>query len=160
MHTKGKDILGGAIAIGICEAVGIIGGLATASSVSTWYSTLQKPSFTPPDWVFAPVWTLLYALMGVAAYLVWRIGWRQRRVKVAIAAFIVQLALNLLWSILFFALRSPGIAMIDILLLLIAIVVTGVLFYRLRPLAGWLMAPYVLWVAYASMLNGAIVARN
>ncbi len=144
----------------LCEGVGVVAGLATQSSVGTWYPTLAKPFSTPPDWLFAPVWTLLYALMGVAAYLVWRQEWGRSSVRAALAAFGVQLALNGAWSLVFFGQQSIGGGMVVIALLWIALAVTTWLFARLSRPAGWLMAPYLLWVSYAAALNAGILVLN
>lgn len=160
MNIRARDIPGALAAIALCEAVGLAGAWATAGSVSDWYPTLNKPSFNPPAWVFGPVWTLLYAMMGLAAYLVVRQGWRRGDVRRALGAFVVQLALNFLWSFLFFGLQRPLWAFVDILLLLVAIAVTTVLFWKIHQGAGALMIPYLLWVAFASVLNGAIVVLN
>jgi len=117
-----------------------------------WYTQLVKPGFTPPNWVFGPVWTLLYLSMGVAAWLVWRqSGWQVARW--ALTTYAIQLVLNALWSFLFFGKHLIGAALADITVLLSAIIVTTILFWRITPPAGWLMVPYVLWVAFASALN-------
>ena len=137
-------------------AVGGLGGIATASSVSTWYQTLTRPSWNPPDRIFGPVWTLLYVLMGVALWSVWRLGWDTPGVRAAIILFGVQLLLNLLWSLIFFGLRRPGWALLEIVILWALILATLVGFYRLRPVAGLLLIPYQLWVTFASALNAAI----
>lgn len=143
-----------------CEAVGLLAGLATQSSVETWYRTLDKPFFTPPGWLFAPVWMLLYALMGVAAYLVWRLGTERRSVRTALAAFAGQLALNGAWSLVFFGLQSIGGALVVILLLLAMLMFTAWLFGSLSRPAGGLLVPYLLWVAYATALNAGIFVLN
>jgi translocator protein len=130
-----------------------IGGAVTRTSVDTWYTILAKPAFTPPDWVFGPVWTVLYAMMALAAWLVWRrIGWQGS----ALLLFFVQLALNLLWSILFFGLQLVGLALVDIVVLVIMIALTTIAFWRVDRRAGLLFVPYGIWVAYAGILNGAI----
>jgi tryptophan-rich sensory protein len=142
-----------------CLAVGFVGSLATRTSVDSWYAGLSKPGWTPPNWLFGPVWTLLYILMAVAAWLVVRqLGLSES--LPAIFAFAVQLALNLAWSFLFFWLRAPGIAFFEILVLWTAILVTVVLFFRVSATAGWLMAPYLVWVSYAAALNLAIWWMN
>ena len=140
-------------------AVSVLGGLATAAAIPGWYATLAKPSWTPPDWVFGPAWTTLYILMAVAAWLVWR---RRRLVEVrgALVAWWAQLALNLLWTMLFFGLRQPLWGLIEIVALWIAIAITIALFYRVRPLAAALLVPYIAWVSYAISLNAGIVARQ
>lgn len=137
-------------------AVGALSGLATAGSVTVWYPTLAKPPFNPPAWVFGPVWTALYLTMGVALYLVWRAGWSRPEVHTAVLLFGVQLVLNGLWSVMFFGLRSPALALAEILLLWAAIVATARAFRRVVPAAGMLMVPYVAWVTFAAVLNGSI----
>lgn len=143
----------------LCFAVAGIGGLATASGVETWYPTLVRPGFNPPDWIFGPVWTVLYLLMAIAAWRVWRRPSSRPR-SVALAAFGLQLALNLAWSLLFFGLRSPGAALVEIFLLLGAIAATAYLFWRQERLAGLLFVPYLLWVAFATLLNASIWLLN
>jgi translocator protein len=143
--------------LALCFAVAAIGGAVTRSSVDTWYATLAKPAFTPPDWVFAPVWTALYAIMALAAWLVWRrVGWQGG----AMYLFFAQLALNLLWSILFFGLQLVGLALVDIVVLVVLIALTAVAFWRVDRRAGLLLVPYLLWVLYATALNGAIWRMN
>ncbi len=150
-------LLGQALgAILLCEAVGGLAGWVTQTSVTTWYPTLAKPSFTPPDWVFAPVWTLLYALMGLAAFLVWRRGLRHAPVRTALTAFGIQLALNAGWSFAFFGARSPSLGLVVILGLWAAVAWTMDQFFRIRSAAGWILVPYLAWVTYALALNAAI----
>ena len=144
--------------LAITLAVGYVGSILTRSSVGSWYGSLRKPALTPPGWVFAPVWTLLYIMMGLALYLVLRTGWRNS--GVAVAAFAVQLGLNLLWSVLFFGQRLLLWGLVEIGVLWIMILLTTVIFFRLSPLAGWLMAPYLAWVTFASYLNLAIWQMN
>jgi len=156
MRHETKDLIRLAIALLLPLAVGALGGIATSSSVSTWYPTLDKPIWTPPDWLFGPVWTLLYLLMGIALWLVWRRGVKDHATRVALTFFGVQLGLNLLWSILFFGLRTLGLALLEIVILWVMILLTAVKFHRLRPLAGWLMSPYLLWVTFATALNAVI----
>jgi benzodiazapine receptor len=141
------------ICILVPQLVGITAGLATASSVRGWYGELIKPPFNPPDWLFAPVWTALYLAMGIAAYLVWRRGADVPGATAALVAFVIQLALNWVWSFLFFGLRSPLLGLIEIVLLWGAIVVTMVLFFRRSTWAGALLVPYLLWVSFAMVLN-------
>jgi len=147
-------------AILLCEAVGLLAGWAVQNSVVTWYPTLAKPSFTPPNWVFAPVWTVLYALMGLAAFLVWRCGPDRPRVRMALTAFGLQLAANAGWSFAFFGARSPTLGLIVILLLWGLLVWTIDRFFRIRAVAGWLLIPYLLWLTYAVALNVAIWGMN
>lgn len=141
--------------VAVCLGVGAIGGAVTSSAVQTWYPQLLKPGWTPPNWVFGPVWTVLYILMALAAWLVWLRG-LTTEVTRGLAVFAVQLGLNLFWSILFFGLRSPGAAFVDVLVLCCTVWLTLLLFWRVRPVAGVLIVPYALWVSYASVLNGAI----
>lgn len=138
-------------------AVGMIGGLATAPSIESWYRTIAKPDWTPPDWVFGPVWTILYIMMGVAAWLVWK---TRDRVAPAMALFGVQLALNLAWSLLFFGARSPGLAMIEVVFLWTSVLLTMLAFFGRQSTAGWLFVPYLAWVSFAAMLNFAIWSMN
>jgi benzodiazapine receptor len=136
-----------------------IGGAITSSSVVDWYPTLAKPAFNPPDWLFGPVWTLLYVVMAVAAWRVWRqAGWRAARG--ALLLYFVQLGANLAWSALFFGLRRPDLALVDCLLLLGLVLVTALAFRRHDRSAALLMVPYLLWVGFACVLNGSIVALN
>lgn len=140
--------------------VAVLGGVIAAKSVeSGWYAALVKPSWTPPDWVFGPVWTTLYVCMAVAAGLVWRAG-RQRDVRPAIRLFLAQLALNLLWSVLFFGLKRPTAAAVEIELLFALVALTTIAFWRVSRWAGWLFAPYLVWVGYASTLGVGIAVLN
>jgi tryptophan-rich sensory protein len=147
---------------------GVIGSIFTSESVSTWYQTIEKPSFSPPNWLFGPVWTTLYVMMGVSLFLVWRattitsafLKDRLREKVAALIAFGSQLMLNVLWSFLFFGLRSPQLAFAEIMILLISIVVTIVIFSKISRLAGVLMIPYAGWVAFASFLNLQIWLLN
>jgi len=139
---------------------GVIGSFFTASSVSTWYQTIQKPSFNPPSWVFSPVWTILFIMMGVALYLVWKEGLREKKVKIAFIIFWVQLVLNTLWSVLFFGLQSPLYALVEIIFLWVAIFITIIWFSRVSKKAAYLLIPYLLWVSFATILNFAIFYLN
>lgn len=143
------------IALAACLAAGAIGGLLTAESVRTWYPTLVKPPLNPPDWVFGPVWTTLYVLMGVAVWLVWRRR-RETEVSRALALFAVQLVLNVVWSGLFFTLRNPGAALVEVAVLWATILATLAAFRRIAPTAGLLMAPYAAWVTFATYLNAGL----
>lgn len=140
--------------------VGGIAGFFTASSVKTWFITLNKPSFNPPSYVFAPVWTTLYIMMGIAFYLVWIKATDTALQRKAMTVYFIQLLLNFCWSFLFFYIERPDLAFIDIVLLWISIVATLVLFYRISKPAGWLLVPYLLWVSFASALNYAIWQLN
>jgi len=146
------------VSVLICELAGILGGLFTASSVNTWYTQLNQPSFNPPSWVFGPVWTILYLLMGISLYIVWDKGFTKNRL--AIFVFALQLFLNFLWSLLFFGLRNPLYAFIEIAFLWVAIVLSIVLFYRISRTAAYLLIPYILWVTFAAVLNISYVLLN
>lgn len=148
------------VAVLISELAGIVGSIFTASSIEGWYAGIVKPAINPPSWVFAPVWTTLYALMGIAAFLVWKKGWSRRDVKIALGIFTLQLVLNTLWSIIFFGFQSPGGAFIEIIFLWMAILVTMVAFARISKWAVWLLVPYILWVSFAAYLNYSIYALN
>lgn len=141
--------------IAVTFAAAGIGGAATASSVGAWYPTLAKPAWNPPSWVFGPVWSTLYLLMAVAAWRVWRHREHPQR-RAALAWFFVQLALNALWSVLFFGLRRPDLALIEIVILLATLVATGWKFWGIDRVAALLWAPYVAWVGFATVLNGTI----
>lgn len=140
-------------------AVAGLGGLATSSSVTTWYAALEKPTFNPPNSVFGPVWTTLYALMAYAAWRAWRGAASDLRRR-AMVLYAAQLLLNLLWSVAFFGLRQPALALVDIALLLMAILLTGAVFWRIDRTAGLAMAPYAAWVAFAGVLNFEIWRLN
>ena len=145
--------------IAVCLAIGAVGGLATAEPVATWYPTLIKPSFNPPNWVFAPVWTALYILMALAAWLVWRqAGWQRGRP--ALVLFALQLALNLAWSFLFFRYHQIGLALVDIALLLAAIGAAALACLAHSRAAALLLMPYLAWVSFAALLNYAILRLN
>jgi benzodiazapine receptor len=148
-----RTVIAATIFAAICLLVGGIGGFFSASSVKTWYATLNRPAFSPPGWLFGPVWTMLYIMMGVAAGLVWRQGIATPAVKAAIAAFVIQLILNAIWSPLFFGLRSPLLGLVDIVPLWLAIVVTIILFWQVHKTAAILLVPYLLWVSFATLLN-------
>jgi benzodiazapine receptor len=147
-------------AIVICLLAGLIGSIFTAPAVPTWYATLTKPALTPPAWLFGPVWTVLFILMGIALYLVWRKGWEQKDVQVATAIFAVQLALNVLWSYFFFGLQVPFLALIEIVLLWVAVCITIGAFYRVSIPATALLLPYLLWVTFAAYLTYGIYTLN
>lgn len=144
------------IAISIPLFIGFIGSIFTRTSVSDWYLTLNKPSFNPPALVFSPVWTALFFLMGISFYLIWKRG----IYKKAFTFFGVQLALNLLWSVLFFGLKNPGLALIEIVFLWIAILATALEFKKISRNAFYLMLPYLAWVTFAAVLNYFILVLN
>lgn len=150
--------LAGFVAVSL--AAGAIGSLATAQAIPTWYPTLAKPAWNPPSWVFGPVWTTLYVLMGAAAWLVWQRSRGLREVRVPMALFALQLVLNAAWSLIFFGLHALGAAFVEILLLWLAILATLLSFWRVRPLAGALLLPYLGWVSFASGLTYAVWRLN
>ena len=148
------------LAIIICQAAGLIGALFTRSAIPDWYAFLTKPELAPPNWIFAPVWTTLYLLMGIAAFLVWKRGLDRTDVRLALSIFTVQLVLNTLWSIIFFGLRAPGWAFIEIALMWVAILASIIAFSRISKTAAWLLVPYILWVSFAAYLNYSIYILN
>lgn len=137
----------------LCLATGFIGGFATQSAIDTWYATLAKPWWNPPNWVFAPAWTLLYIMMGIAAWLVWK---TKDRIGPAMVLFGAQLVFNLGWSLVFFGLRSPGLALIEVVFLWGSVFLTMLAFFGRQTTAGWLFVPYLAWVSFAALLNAAI----
>jgi len=149
-----------AIAVSVCLLIGFLSGFATQSSVNDWFVTLNKPSFNPPNWVFAPVWTLLYILMGVAAGLVWSKGFHHLWVKTALYHFGFQLLINASWSIVFFGLKEPFWGLVVIISLLILLVLTIRWFRIVSKTAAWLLVPYFLWVCFATALNYKIWELN
>ena len=148
------------ICIFLCLSAGGIGSAFTASAIPEWYATLNKPSFSPPNWVFAPAWTLLYILMGLAAALVWQKGLQNPQVRTALVVFLAQLILNMIWSVLFFGLRSPFYGLVDILFLWAMILVTIAQFSKVSVPAALLLIPYILWVTFATGLNFGIFLLN
>ncbi|CAI8184513.1 MAG: Tryptophan-rich protein TspO [SAR116 cluster bacterium] len=148
------------ISVAICLLVGFLSGFATQSSVNDWYLTLNKPFFNPPNWVFAPVWSALYVLMGIAAGIVWAKGYYHIWVKTALYHFVFQLLLNALWSIVFFGLKSPLGALFIIIALNILLLFTFKWFKVVKAAAAYLLLPYMAWVAFASLLNAAIWFLN
>ena len=137
----------------ICLAVGYLSSIVTQSSIKTWYPTITKPSFNPPNWVFAPVWTTLFFLMAVALYIIWSGRNKKKTRKKAVQLYFGQLAANVAWSGIFFGLHSIGLAFIEIIFLLILITYCLLAFSRINRAAGWLMFPYFLWVCFATVLN-------
>lgn len=147
------------LSIGITLLIGMIGGLVTATSVGTWYVELSKPDWNPPGWIFGPVWTSLYILMGIAAFLVWKQG-SKKPIKKAMWFYGIQLVLNMLWSILFFGLQNPQMAFFEIIVLLIMIIFTTLQFLKINKRAAILMIPYIAWVSFATLLNFTIWQLN
>jgi len=139
---------------------GFLGSIFTRRSVETWYATINKPGFNPPSGVFGPVWTVLYVLMGIAAFLIWRRGLAEPRVRTALILFLVQLALNAFWSFAFFGMRSPLAGAVVISALWVAILLTMISFFKISIPAGLMLVPYILWVSFASILNFSIYFLN
>lgn len=144
----------------ISQAAGLLGSAATIPSIPTWYAGLKKPAFSPPNWLFGPVWLALYTLMGIASFLIWNKGIGKGEVRIALAIFLGQLILNVLWSYFFFKLHNPLYALVEIIILWLAILATIISFYRVSPPAGIILFPYLLWVSFAAILNFAIFRLN
>ncbi len=158
--NKKINILALVSCIGLCLAAGSVGSIFTSSSVDSWYSTINKPSFNPPNWIFGPVWTTLFIMMGVSLYMIWSEGTKKKEVRQAMSVFGMQFVLNILWSLFFFGLESPLLGLIDILFLWLTILLNIFLFYRISKKAGILLMPYLAWVSFAAVLNFAIFLIN
>jgi len=143
----------------VIELIGVLGSFFTTPSINTWYAQLIKPSFNPPNWIFAPVWTALYALIGIALYLIWESNKKKER-RCALVFFSLQLAFNFLWSVIFFYLHLPLLAFIEILILWFLILLTIIKSLKVQKWAGYLLIPYLLWVSFASVLNFSIYYLN
>jgi len=148
------------VSIILAQSAGLIGSLLTFSAIANWYILLNKPSFSPPNWLFGPVWTFLYLLMGISLYFVWNNKTEKKYKKIGLILFFIQLFLNTLWSIIFFGLKLPQLAFIEIIFLWGSILFTIIYFNKISKLAGWLLVPYILWVSFASVLNYFIVIIN
>ncbi len=152
------------ISILICEVAGIIGSFFTTPAIEGWYKDLNKPLFNPPNWIFAPVWTLLYLLMGISLYLIWtkeiRVGKEIREKTIALIIFEVQLILNIAWSFLFFGLKNPLLAFAGIIILWISILLSIIHFYKIDKRAAYILIPYILWVSFAAVLNFSLWRLN
>ncbi len=155
-----QDIVKLVTSIILCEGAGGIGAIFTMPAISTWYAGLKKPAFTPPNSVFGPIWITLYLLMAIAVFLVWREGFEQQGVTVAFIVFWIQLVLNILWSVVFFGLKSFVGGIVVIVLLWIAILVNIILFFGVSPIAGGLLIPYIVWVSIAANLNVQVWRLN
>jgi len=147
------------ISLLIPQLAGGLGSIFTASSVGDWYKTIEKGPLNPPSWVFGPVWTTLFLLIGLSLFLIWTKSEGDKR-KLALVVFGIQLFLNVLWSVLFFGSQNPGLALLEILVLWAAILMNLIVFYRLNKTAGWLLLPYLLWVSFAIYLNFSIWRLN
>jgi benzodiazapine receptor len=157
---SGMDIIKLIISIVACEGAGGIGAIFTTPAITTWYAGLKKPTFTPPNSVFGPIWITLYVLMGIAVFLIWREGLGQEGVTIAFVIFWAQLVLNILWSVIFFGLKSLFGGLVMILLLWITILVNIITFFGVSPLAGGLLIPYIIWVSIAANLNVQVWRLN
>ncbi len=148
------------ISILIVFLAGAVGTVFTLSEITTWYAALAKPSLTPPNWAFGPVWSTLYVLMGIALFLVWREGLERKEVKVAILIFAVQLAINVMWSLVFFGGHNIFGGLVLIVILWIAILINIIVFYRISKAAGLILIPYLIWVSIATYLNYSVFILN
>jgi tryptophan-rich sensory protein len=153
------DILKLVTSIILCQLAGFLGSLFTIPAIPTWYQTLDKPFFTPPNWIFSPVWISLFILMGISLFFVWR-RTDHPKFKIAFIFFLIQLTLNILWSVVFFGLKSPLLGLFEILLLWIAILMTILNFFQVSKLAGVLLIPYLGWVSFATLLNFSLWILN
>jgi tryptophan-rich sensory protein len=149
-----------AVCIILCLTVGFVSSLSTANAIKSWYEHLEKSSLEPPSSVYAPVWTVLYVLMGIAAGIIWGFGLDSKRVRVAMLLFVVQLILNGLWAVVFFGMENPLLALAELSLLWIFILLTTISFMRINQTAGWLMVPYLCWVLFAGYLSFMIWYLN
>lgn len=145
------------VSIIICNLAGAIGSIFTFEAIPNWYATLTKPSFSPPNWVFGPVWTTLYLLMGISAYLIWE---KSKKFNMPLKIFALQLFLNALWSFIFFGMKNPALAFLEIIALWLSVAYTIVLFYKLDKRAAYLLLPYIAWITFASVLNYFIWKLN
>lgn len=146
--------------VAVCILIGFVGSFVTRDSVSTWYAELSRPSFTPPDWTFGVVWPILYVMMGISAFLIWNEGFDKTEVKVALGIFGLQLILNGLWTPIFFGLQLIGLALIEILMMWAAILLTNIYFWKVSKPAALLLLPYILWVSFAIVLNASLFVLN
>ena len=160
MDKEAKPIIRFVVCIGICLVVGMAGGLLTYPAIASWYALLNKPFFTPPNWVFGPAWTILYVLMGASMAMVLGKGLRNKKVRPALGIFGLQLALNFLWSLAFFALHSPAAGVVVIAALWATLAATIWRFWAVSRNAALLLVPYILWVSFASLLNLAVAVMN
>jgi benzodiazapine receptor len=148
------------ISILICQLAGLIGSIPNVNAIPGWYSTLLRPSFAPPNWIFAPVWITLYTMMGLALFLIWKAGWGNSLARTAIILFAVQLILNACWTYIFFGWKELLFAFIEIVILWVIILLTIRAFFRISPIAGLLLIPYLFWVTFAAILNYAFWRLN
>jgi translocator protein len=156
---KRIDVIKLITAVILTVTLGAVGGLVTAAEIPVWYAGLNKPSFNPPNWLFGPVWTMLYLLMGISCFLIWKLPATEQRNK-ALGLFIIQFVLNFCWSFIFFGMHELGWALIEMGILWIAILLTIIQFSKLSKTAAWLLVPYIAWVSFAFILNAAIWKLN
>lgn len=159
-YLKRMSVLKFIFSIGFCFSVAFLGSVLTLPSIPTWYAALNKPIFSPPNWIFGPVWTILYFLMGISLYIIWNKNLKSKKKDQAIKTFIFQLVLNLLWSLVFFGLHQSLLAFITVITLWISIFMTIKYFYKISRFAAYLLIPYILWVSFAAVLNLFIVLLN
>ena len=160
MRIQLSSVIKFIVAIVVCQLAGVAGSLFTTPSIPTWYAALQKPGFTPPNWLFSPVWITLFFLMGISSFIIWNKGFEIKGVKTSLIIFDIQLALNVFWSFLFFGLHSPFYAFVEIIILWLAILLTIVKFFKISKTAGLLLLPYILWVSFAAILNFYLFRLN
>jgi translocator protein len=149
-----------AVAILMSLVAGVIGSTATVTGINSWYADLVKPFFNPPNWIFGPVWTMLYILMGISLYLVWQKGLKKSFIKNSFILFIINLILNSFWSVSFFGMQNPALAFMVIIVLWLVILMLIIRFYKINKAASYLLIPYILWVSFASVLNFSIWQLN
>ena len=148
------------LSIILCQFTGIIGSIATIPAIPSWYASLIKPPFNPPSWIFGPVWTILYTIMGISLYLIWQKGINKKQVKEAVKFFYLQLIFNSFWSIIFFGLKNPFAAFVEIIILLILIAFVIIKFYKINKIAAFLLVPYLIWSSFATLLTYNIWILN
>jgi translocator protein len=144
----------------VCNAAGSIGSIATYPNIAGWYASLQKPFFTPPNWLFGPVWTTLFTLMGISLFIIWEKTGLRKKGRAAFRAFLLQMGLNVLWSFLFFGLRSPLYGLICIIPMWLAILYMIIQYWKIDRRAAWMMVPYIAWVTVATALNFSVLLLN
>jgi len=149
-----------AFSIALCLSIGFVGSVFTTPAISTWYASLNKPFFSPPNWIFSPVWTILFILMGISFYLLWENGFKTTQAKIARTFFMMQLGFNASWSMIFFGLKSPLFAFMEIILLWVAVWFTIVSFRNISKTSAYPLIPYLAWVSFAAVLNFAIYVMN
>ncbi|MDD5626166.1 MAG: tryptophan-rich sensory protein [Patescibacteria group bacterium] len=155
-----RNVIRFLISLILCQGAGIVGSLFTVPAIKNWYVFLQKPSFSPPNWLFGPAWTILYLLMAISIFLIWKTGLADRKTKTVFRLFWIHLFFNAIWSILFFGLESPLLGLFDIIILWVMIGILTFQFFKIKKLAGILFIPYWLWVSFATILNFFVYKLN